>query len=726
MGLEDGLDAPVDTLTLGTEFGNIDRFLLDKEISRGGMGQVWRAFDRNLGRWVALKRLHPEEATHLINRQRFLQEARILARLEHPNIPPIQTVGLADDGTPFYTMKLVDGVDLQVVLDGLADGDASMQSQYPLDVLLGILDKVGQAVGFAHSQGVIHRDLKPRNIMVGQFGEVLLLDWGVAKILDPTAMESTSPAMANQPAESLTSMDCTSHGSVVGTWGYMAPEQAREADHEISPTTDIFALGGILHSLLTLQPPYAPVQTLDGPDLRKRAMTSLDLVHLSPNARRHLPRRRIPAALRLITTKALSIATEDRYASVEVFLKDIEAYRGNRPIAVHQRSLGRQLALFLRRHQNAVVLTSISLILGIGFGIYRSIPPAPLQLPLTGRVMTPAGKPVAGFPITLEGNRLLLTREIPTDLPPAHVAQVEALDFPATSGAVFNTLWPQHPINQIAAVFTCSVQVEHSGEYLFELESDDGAQLFIDGQPAVSNDGMHGLQSTRGSVFLQGRDHVSRVGRHDFRVAYFQRIGPAALRLTWCKQTGAGQFPFRPVGGSIDGIAKASRWQAQFHVISNEHRTTVTREDGSFTVNPVSRLQQFILTAGFKGDLLSPERHTNDGSAQHDFILQASPPRIQVQGNLQMVADTTVFLRLAVSDHESPSWALRLSLTSSVPSLLPLDDSNIEGVGGMRTFRLQPASGQTGSATVTLTVEDESGLKASTVFLVTVNPRSGP
>lgn len=725
LGLEDGLQACDEAQMLGTEFGRIDRFLLDQEISRGGMGQVWRAFDRNLGRWVALKTLLHEEATHLINRQRFLQEARILARLEHPNIPPIQAVGLTEDGTPFYTMKLVDGVDLQTVLDGLTAGDPSMQAKYPLDVLLGILDKVGQAVGFAHSQGVIHRDLKPRNIMVGQFGEVLLLDWGVAKILAPPTPETSQPAFASQPAESLTWMNCTSHGSVVGTWGYMAPEQALEADDEINTRTDIFALGGILYSLLTLRPPYAPVHTPGGVDLRKRAMTSLDLVHLSSEARGHLPRRRIPAALRLITTKALSIATEDRYPSVEEFLRDIEAYRGHRPIAAHQKSFGRQLTLFIRRHQNAVVLTSLSLILGIGFGVYRSIPPKPLQLPLTGRVVTPTGKPVAGFPISLEGNRLLLTREIPADLPPAHVAHVKALDFPATNGAIFDTLWPQHPINQIAAIFTCLVEVEHSGDYIFELESDDGAQLFIDGQPAVSNDGMHGLQSTRSSVFLQGPDQGSRTGKHEFRVAYFQRIGPTALRLTWSKQAGPGLFPFTPVGGIVDGVAKASRWSAQFYVISNESRTTVTREDGSFALNPVSRLQQFTLTAGLPGDLVSPKRHTNDGTARCDFTLLSSPPRIQVQGNVQMTADTTVLLRLAVSDHQSSSWSLRVSIGSSAPSLLPLNDSNIEGVGGTRTIRLQPASGQTGSATVTLTVVDEEGLNASTTFVVTVNPRTG-
>jgi len=726
LGLEDGLEAPGDALTLGTEFGNIDRFLLEKEISRGGMGQVWRAFDRNLGRWVALKSLHLEEAAQLIHRQRFLQEARILARLEHPNIPPIQTVGLTDDGIPFYTMKLVDGMDLQTVLDGLAAGDPSMQAKYPLDVLLGILDKVGQAVGFAHSQGVIHRDLKPRNIMVGAFGEVLLLDWGVAKVLDPTAPQATQQASANPPGESLTSMDCTSHGSVVGTWGYMAPEQALEVDDEINPRTDIFALGGILYSLLTLRPPYAPVQTLGGLDLRKRAMASLDLVHLSSEARGHLPRKRIPAALRQITTKALSIATEERYASVERFLKDIEAYRGHRPIAAHQKSFGRQLALFIRRHRNAVVLTSLSLLLGLGFGIYRSIPPKPLQLPLTGRVATSDGKPVAGYPIALEASRLLFTQEIPADLPPAHVADVKALDFPVTSGAIFNTIWPHHPIHQIAALFTCTVQVEHSGHYFFELESDDGAQLSIDGNPAVSNDGMHGLQSTSSLVFLEGGEHGSKPGRHEFRVAYFQRIGPTALRLNWSKQAGPGLFPPTPVGGIIDGVAEASRWHARFYIISNESRTTVTREDGSFALNPVSRLQQFTLTAGLPGDLVSPKRHTNDGTAQRDFILQSSPPRLQVQGNVQMAADTTVTLALAVSDYQSASWALRLSIRSSNPSLLPLDESHIGGVGGNRTVRLQPASGQTGSSTVTLILEDQEGLSASTSFVVTVNPRSDP
>ena len=371
-------------------------------------------------------------------------------------------------------------------------------------------------------------------------------------------------------------------------------------------------------------------------------------------------------------------------------------------------------------------MTAISLVLGIGFGLYSNLPAPPLQLPLTGRVVTSHGKLVAGFPITLEANRTSFTQEIPSDLPPAHVAQVRALDFPATGGAIFNAIWPQHPIHQIAAIFTCSVQVEHSGNYSFELESDDGAQLFIDGQSAVSNDGMHRLQSTRSTVFLHGRDQGGKSGKHEFRLAYFQRVGPAALRLTWCKQAGLGQFPFTPVGGIVDGVAKTSRWRAQFYIINSEFRTTVTREDGSFVLNPVSRLQKFILTAGFQGDLLAPERHTNDGTAQRNFILRSSPPRIQLQGDVQMVADNSVLLRSAVSDHQTSSWALRLSIRSSNPSLLPLNDSNIDGVGGTRTIRLQPASGQTGSATITLTVENEEGLSASTIFVVTVNPRNGP
>ncbi|NBV25663.1 MAG: serine/threonine protein kinase, partial [Proteobacteria bacterium] len=162
-----------------------------REIARGGMGAVLDARDQKLGRSVAMKvmlrRNAPEE-----EQQRFLQEARVLGQLAHPNIVPVHDVGTDEQGRLFYTMKLVVGVTLHDVIGKLKAGDQETLAKYPLNALLTIFQKVCDAVAFAHSRGIIHRDLKPQNIMVGEFGEVLVMDWGLAKLLpgSPAAEEA--------------------------------------------------------------------------------------------------------------------------------------------------------------------------------------------------------------------------------------------------------------------------------------------------------------------------------------------------------------------------------------------------------------------------------------------------------------------------------------------------------------------------------------------------------
>ena len=201
-----------------------DQYQLEELLGRGGMGSVYLARDNALDRLVAIKVL----GSHLASPgtvERLVREAKILARLEHPGIVPVHDVGVTPDGRPYYVMKLVKGASLS---DHVGEG-------LPLDASLRVFERICEAVAFAHSHGVVHRDLKPGNIMVGAFGEVLVMDWGVAKF-----------AEAVEPA-----------GTVLGTPGYMSPEQARGDVAGTDHRSDVYALGAILGLLLPEKPPAA-------------------------------------------------------------------------------------------------------------------------------------------------------------------------------------------------------------------------------------------------------------------------------------------------------------------------------------------------------------------------------------------------------------------------------------------------------------------------------------
>jgi serine/threonine protein kinase/WD40 repeat protein len=280
-----------------------------RELARGGMGKVFEARDQKLGRTVAMKVMLKANATE-DERARFYQEARILGQLDHPNIVPIHDLGTDQRERPFYTMKLVQGATLHEILRKLRKGDEGALAMYPLSALLTIFQKVCDAVAFAHSRGIIHRDLKPQNIMVGEFGEALVMDWGLSKILsEPPGAErapnrttdNASPAdsasteatalhdASNPPAPDTipASMDTppvemsvrsasssepksaaleknetvssepqlTMDGTILGTPHFMSPEQAEGRVSEIDERTDIFSLGAILYAILTLRPP---------------------------------------------------------------------------------------------------------------------------------------------------------------------------------------------------------------------------------------------------------------------------------------------------------------------------------------------------------------------------------------------------------------------------------------------------------------------------------------
>jgi tetratricopeptide (TPR) repeat protein len=229
--------------------------LLD-EIGRGGMGVVYRARDAALGRDVAIKLLSDRYPPDSLPAQRFLSEARITGQLQHPGIPAVHQVGTLPDGRPFLAMKLIKGNTLEAILKQRSDA-AAVRGR-----LLAVFESVCQAVGYAHSRGIIHRDLKPSNIMVGAFGEVQVMDWGLAKVLDDESSATVDALAAEQtrawmlPGATPEGGTHTQAGSLIGTPSYIPPEQAIGEIELVNERSDVFGLGAILAVILTGQPPY--------------------------------------------------------------------------------------------------------------------------------------------------------------------------------------------------------------------------------------------------------------------------------------------------------------------------------------------------------------------------------------------------------------------------------------------------------------------------------------
>ena len=280
-----------------------ERYALGCEVARGGMGAILRATDLSIERTVAMKVALDPASMDAEILQRFTQEAKLTGQLEHPNIVPVYDLSSDDHDRPFYTMKFVTGVTLHDILSKLKNGDATTVAHYSLTQLLTIFQKVGDAVAFAHSRNVIHRDLKPANIMVGEYGEVLVMDWGLAKVVggersaisgqrseggekpswarvsDPAhppteglveAQKTCGPEIEDRrqtelatlnaqlsPLNSQPSPALTLAGQIMGSPQYMAPEQAAGELDKFDARTDIFALGGILYHILTLHPPVS-------------------------------------------------------------------------------------------------------------------------------------------------------------------------------------------------------------------------------------------------------------------------------------------------------------------------------------------------------------------------------------------------------------------------------------------------------------------------------------
>jgi serine/threonine-protein kinase len=328
----------------GTDVGSDEsfdaRYQIVEKIGEGGMGEVHLCADRRIGRDVAIKVVRATRASKPDVRRRFLREARVQGQLEHPSIVPVYDLAHDPNGRVYFTMRRVRGATLEAVLDRLRTGDVEARAEFTRHKLLSAFGSVCLAVHFAHSRGVLHRDLKPANVMLGDFGEVYVLDWGLAKVgLEEERTSSgdgETPVSADATAE--TDAVRTAHGSILGTPGFMAPEQVHGDVDLLDARTDVYALGAILFELITHEP-------LHGfGDANKLTKSTLAGVDARPSTR--APHLEIAPELDEICRRATAHDASERFANARLLYERVEAFlSGDRDVTLRRTLAGAHATL---------------------------------------------------------------------------------------------------------------------------------------------------------------------------------------------------------------------------------------------------------------------------------------------------------------------------------------------------------------------------------------------
>ncbi len=322
------------------------RFRVIRPHARGALGQVFLAHDDELKREVALKEMQEPYAANADSRARFLTEAEITGQLEHPGIVPVYGLGYHPDGRPYYAMRFIRGESLHDAIvrfhagrGGKADPE---ERALGLRRLLGRFVAVCNAIAYAHSRGVIHRDIKPSNVMLGPYGETLVVDWGLAKAAGrPVTQDSVEMPIPPVGAQSGIS---TILGVAVGTPAFMPPEQASGKMNEVGPRSDIYSLGATLYHLLTGEFPFSGESATEIVDKVKAA-------HLLPPRKAN---REVPPPLEAIVMKAMAKDAKDRYASAHELAQEVERWMADEPVRAHKESAWARSMRWMRRNRPLV------------------------------------------------------------------------------------------------------------------------------------------------------------------------------------------------------------------------------------------------------------------------------------------------------------------------------------------------------------------------------------
>jgi eukaryotic-like serine/threonine-protein kinase len=371
------------------------RYTLGDLLGEGGMGVVHACRDRRIGRDVALKMVRAEHASRPDLVARFLREACVQGQLEHPAIVPVYDLGRDPEGNIYFTMKRIRGASFQEIFHALADGDENAARQFSRRKLLTAFASVCQALHFAHARGVIHRDLKPSNVMLGDFGEVYVLDWGLAKLLTAPELADSNDRLTG----GITVAGKSIHGATMGTPGYMAPEQVR--GDAVDARSDVYALGALLFELLAREPLHPSGtreasfgSTLFGPDAR-------------PSLR--APNLDLPPELDAICVRATALDPRDRFASAKQLVEAIERFLdGDRDLQIRLERAG--------EHARSAALHA-----------ERALASGPDATEARGHALRDAGRAIALDPTNADavGTLIRLLTYPPRSAPPGAIAEIE-------------------------------------------------------------------------------------------------------------------------------------------------------------------------------------------------------------------------------------------------------------------------------------------------------------
>jgi len=329
--------------------------------ARGGLGQVFVAHDEELHREVALKQIQDQHADNPESRGRFLREAEITGGLEHPGIVPVYGLGHYADGRPFYAMRFIRGDSLKNAIERFHQADVPSRDPGARAVefrkLLGRFLDVCNAVAYAHSRGVLHRDLKPGNIMLGKYGETLVVDWGLAKPLSGPEMSPAPEERPLRPPSASGSVE-TLPGSALGTPQFMSPEQAAGRLEQLGPASDVYSLGATLYCLLTGQVPFPDPHAGGVEEVLQRVQRG----EFPPPRKVN---RELPPPLEAICLKAMALKPDDRYESPRALADDVENWLADEPATAYREPFRTRLARWGRRHKTPVSAAAVLLVTAV-------------------------------------------------------------------------------------------------------------------------------------------------------------------------------------------------------------------------------------------------------------------------------------------------------------------------------------------------------------------------